>query len=86
MNLFVKNLDESINAFYLEQLFKPYGEVISAKVLYDRASGDHKGSGFVEMKTDQEGNNAIEALNGKELKGRILSVEVARPKKTNIWG
>lgn len=86
MNLFVKNLDESINAFYLEMLFKTYGEVESAKVLYDRASGEHRGSGFVEMKKDDDALKAIEALNGKEVKGKILSVEKARPKKVNIWG
>jgi RNA recognition motif-containing protein len=86
MNLFVKNLDESINAFYLELMFKPYGEVESAKVLYDRASGEHRGSGFVEMKKEEDANKAIEALNGKEVKGKILSVEKARPKKVNIWG
>lgn len=86
MNLFVKNISERINAFYLEQLFKPFGEIVSAKVLYDRASGEHKGSGFVEMKKEEDGLKAIEALNGKEIDGKILSVEKARPKKVNIWG
>lgn len=86
MNLFVKNIDGSINAFHLEMLFKTYGEIKSAKVLYDHASGEHKGCGFVEMNNDADAEKAIEALNGKEIKGKLLSVEKAKPKKVNIWG
>jgi RNA recognition motif-containing protein len=85
MNLFVTNIPESINAYYLELLFKNFGEVKSAKVLYDHASGEHKGSGFVEMPNDEEAEKAIASLHGKEVKGKILSVEKARPRKTNIW-
>lgn len=85
MNLFVKNIHESINAFHLEMLFKTYGEIKSTKVLYDHASGEHKGSGFVEMTNDADAEKAIEALNGKEIKGKVLSVEKAKPKKVNIW-
>ena len=85
MNLFVKNIHESINAFHLEMLFNPYGEIKSTKVLYDHASGEHKGSGFVEMTNDADAEKAIEALNGKEIKGKVLSVEKAKPKKVNIW-
>jgi RNA recognition motif-containing protein len=86
MNLFIKNLHESINAFHLELMFKPYGEVLSTKVLYDRASGEHKGSGFVEMKKEEDALKAIEALDGKEIQGKALVIEKARPKKVNIWG
>jgi RNA recognition motif-containing protein len=85
MNLFVKNIPESINAYYLELMFAPFGEVVSAKVLYDRASGEHKGSGFVEMATEEQGNAAIAGVNGKEIRGQVLSVEKARPAKNNIW-
>lgn len=85
MNLFIKNIPESINGFYLEQLFKQYGEVLSAKVLYDRITGEHKGVGFVEMEQEKEGEAAIEALNGKEIQGKALVVEKARPRKVNIW-
>ena len=85
MNLFISNLPDSINAFYLEQLFKTYGEVVSSKVLYDRITGEHKGKGFIEMETEKEGNAAIEGLNGKEIGGKAISVEKARPRKVNIW-
>jgi RNA recognition motif-containing protein len=85
MNLFVKNLDHSINAFYLEVMFKAYGEVESTKVVYDRATGEHRGIGFVEMAKEEEGLKAIEALNGKEINGRPMVVEKAKPKKVNIW-
>jgi RNA recognition motif-containing protein len=86
MNLFVKNIPETINAYYLELLFAPFGEVVSAKVLYERASGEHKGVGFVEMSTEEEGLAAIEGIHGKEVRGKELHVEKARPKRTNIWG
>lgn len=86
MNIFVKNIPESINGFYLEQLFKAYGQVNSAKVLYDHATGEHKGIGFVEMENDKEGEAAIAGINGKEIQGKALVAEQARPRKTNIWG
>ena len=86
MNIFVKNLDQSINAYYLELLFKTYGEISSTKVLYDHATGEHRGIGFVEMEDEKEAERAIEALNGKEIKGKSMLVEKARPPKTNIWG
>ena len=86
MNIFVKNIPDSINGFYLEQLFKTYGEVLSSKVLYDRITGEHKGIGFIEMESEEEGEAAIAAINGKEIQGKALVVEKARPRKTNIWG
>lgn len=85
MNLFIKNIPDSINAYFLELMFAPFGEVVSAKVLYDRASGEHKGVGFVEMANDKDGEAAIEGINGKEIRGNVLQVEKARPKKNNIW-
>ena len=85
MNLVVKNLPTNYNAHYLEMLFEPYGEVLSAKVLYDRVTREPKGMGFVEYATENEGLKAIAALNGKEVQGKELLVEKARPRKVNIW-
>ena len=85
MNLVVKNLPLSYNAHYLEMLFEPYGEIVSAKVLYDRVTRESKGMGFVEYETEEQGLKAIAELNGKEVQGRELQVEKARPRKVNIW-
>ncbi|MBI1308037.1 MAG: RNA-binding protein [Bacteroidetes bacterium] len=86
MNLVVKNLSDSVNAYYLEILFTKYGEVVSTKVLYDRHTGEHKGMGFVEMTKDDEAQTAMEELNGKEIGGKAIVVEKAKPRKVNIWG
>src|SRR5262245_45142683 len=64
----------------LEKLFEAHGTVQSAQVVKDRDSGQSKGFGFVEMKTDQEADAAIAALNGQSVGGRSLTVNEARPK------
>ena len=86
MNLVVKNLPESYNAHYLQMLFEPYGEVLDAKVLYDRVTREPKGMGFLEFAKDDDGEKAIEGMNGKEIQGKALIVEKAKPRKVNIWG
>lgn len=86
MNLVVKNIPGSYNAHYLEMLFEPFGEVVSAKVLFDRVTREPKGMGFVEFEKEDDGLKAIEALNGKEVQGKELIVEKARPRRVNIWG
>jgi RNA recognition motif-containing protein len=85
MNLVVKNLPDTVNAYYLEILFTKCGEVDYTKVVYDRVTGEHKGIGFVEMPKEDEALKAIEELNGKEINGRAIEVEKARPRKVNIW-
>ncbi len=85
MNLVVKNLPDTVNAYYLEILFTKFGEVESTKVVYDRVTKEHKGIGFVEMVKDDEGEKAMEELNGKEINGKAIEVEKARPRKVNIW-
>jgi RNA recognition motif-containing protein len=65
----------------LEDLFAAHGTVDSAQVIMDRDTGRSKGFGFVEMSSDQEAQAAISALNGKELDGRNLTVNEARPKE-----
>ena len=79
--LYVGNLEYSVTDSALEQLFAQYGTVESAQVIMDRDTGRSKGFGFVEMKTDQEAQAAIAALNGKEVDGRSLTVNEARPKE-----
>src|SRR5207245_8912493 len=64
----------------LLQMFEPHGTVQSAQVIMDRDTGRSKGFGFVEMGSDQEAQAAIQALNGKEVDGRSLTVNEAKPK------
>jgi cold-inducible RNA-binding protein len=78
--LYVGNLSYNIGDTNLQELFAPFGTVSSAQVIMDRETGRAKGFGFVEMGTDQEASAAIAALNGKEIEGRALTVNEARPK------
>ncbi|MCB0418959.1 MAG: RNA-binding protein [Bdellovibrionales bacterium] len=77
--LYVGNLPYSITEGDLESMFTEHGSVDSARLILDRASGRSKGFGFVEMSSDEEAENAISALNGKELDGRAIVVNEARP-------
>jgi RNA recognition motif-containing protein len=78
--LYVGNLAYGLSDSDLQQLFEPHGTVQSAQVIMDRDTGRSKGFGFVEMGSDQEAQTAIQALNGKEVEGRALTVNEARPK------
>lgn len=78
MKLYVGGLSYSVKDSDLEALFAEYGTVASAKVITDRDSGQSKGFGFVEME-DADAKTAMEALNGKEVSGRSLTVNEARP-------
>ena len=79
--LYVGNLGYDIRGSDLERLFASYGTVRSAEVITDRTSGQSKGFGFVEMSSDQEAKAAIAALNGKDMGGRAVTVNEARPKE-----
>jgi cold-inducible RNA-binding protein len=79
--LYVGNLGYDVSDSDLDQLFAAHGTVDSAKVITDRDTGRSKGFGFVEMSNDQEARAAIAALNGKEMSGRALTVNEARPKE-----
>ncbi len=79
-NLYVGNLSHEITDDALEQLFVAYGKVQSAKVIMDRDTGQSKGFGFVEMGSDQEAKAAIAGLSGKEVGGRNLTFNEARPR------
>jgi RNA recognition motif-containing protein len=78
--LYAGNLSYDIDDGGLQALFAPFGTVASAKVIMDRDTGRAKGFGFVEMGTDEEAAAAIAGLNGKEIQGRALTVNEARPK------
>jgi cold-inducible RNA-binding protein len=78
--LYVGNLSYDTTDSALEQMFAAHGTVQSAQVIMDRDTGRSKGFGFVEMGSDQEAQAAIAALNGKQVEGRSLTVNEARPK------
>jgi cold-inducible RNA-binding protein len=77
--LFVGSLPWSVNDQELEDVFKSYGTILSAKVIMDRESGRSKGFGFVEFEDDNAAKAAIEKLNGSDLQGRTIVVSEARP-------
>ena len=79
--LYVGNLPYSVGDSDLQRLFEAHGSVVSAQVIMDRDTGRSKGFGFVEMGSDQEAQAAIAAMNGKEVEGRSLTVNEARPKE-----
>lgn len=77
--LFVGSLSYNTTDDSLAAAFAAAGTVESAKVIMDRDSGRSKGFGFVEMSTDEEAQNAIQMFSGKELDGRTLTVNIAKP-------
>jgi cold-inducible RNA-binding protein len=84
--LYVGNLGYGVGNRELEQLFAAHGTVRSAEVITDRTTKQSKGFGFVEMESDQEARAAIAALNGKEIEGRTVTVNEARPKEGDGGG
>ena len=84
--LYVGNLSYRMTDSDLEQMFASHGSVSSAQIIMDRDTGRSKGFGFVEMASDQEAQAAITALNGKEIEGRALTVNEARPKEDRGGG
>ena len=85
-NLYVGNLSYSVNDEILNELFSQYGKVDSAREITDRETGRSKGFGFVEMANDDEAQAAIDALNGKEHMGRVLTVNEAKPREPRQGG
>lgn len=79
--LYVGNLSYSVDNRELESMFSAHGSVSSATVITDRETGRSKGFGFVEMGSDKEADAAISALHGKEVGGRSLTVNEARPRE-----
>lgn len=81
MRIFVGNLSYQTQSEDLEAAFRPYGDVVEATVVMDRVSGRSKGFGFVEMTDQSQAEAAISGLNGKEMEGRALTVNEARPRE-----
>jgi RNA recognition motif-containing protein len=74
MNIYAGSLHFKMNEAELKELFEEYGEVTSAKIIFDKYSGKSKGFGFVEMPNEAEAKKAIEELNGSEIQGRKIIV------------
>ena len=86
MKLYVGNLSFSTTGEDLEELFGQVGSVQSANVVEDRETGRSRGFGFVEMSSNEEGENAISEFNGKDLNGRSLTVNEAKPRENRPGG
>ncbi len=82
MKLFVKNIDGSVNEVLLESIFRQFGEVVDTKIIYDKITWESKEFGFVLFKNREDGEKAIEGLDGKELVGKKLSVSEAIEKRS----
>jgi RNA recognition motif-containing protein len=86
MNIYVGNLSWNLKDQDLANLFTPYGEVASAKIVMDKFTQRSKGFGFVEMASDEQAQAAIAQLNGSEVDGRNLVVNESRPKEGGTGG
>jgi cold-inducible RNA-binding protein len=84
--LFVGGIAFNTTSDGLREFFEQSGTVVSANVITDQFSGQSRGFGFVEMSTSEEANNAAAQLNGRELDGRPLKVELAKPKSESSRG
>ena len=80
MNIYVGNLPHDVTEEDLRQTFEDFGQVASVTVVKDKFSGESRGFGFVEMPAKAEAQSAISSLNGKDLKGRTMNVNEARPR------
>lgn len=80
MNIYAGNLPYGISDKDLEDMFSEFGAVKGSKIIIDRETGRSKGFGFVEMENETEGQEAITQLNGKDIEGRNIKVNVAKPK------
>ena len=81
MNIYVGNLSYELTEEELQQAFEAFGQVESAKIIKDAYTGRSRGFGFVEMPSNDEGEAAVNGLNGTTLKGRALKVSEARPRR-----
>lgn len=86
MKLYVGNLSFQSSETEIRELFSQHGEVVDCTILLDRETGRSRGFGFVEMKDDDAGRNAISALDGNDFGGRNLKVNEARPRSESRGG
>jgi RNA recognition motif-containing protein len=80
VNIYVGNLSRDVSEAELREAFQAFGEVSSASIIKDKFTGESRGFGFVEMPNKSEADAAISGMNGKDLKGRAISVNEARPR------
>jgi len=80
MNIYVGNLSYSVTEDDLKGIFSEFGEISGISIITDKFSGQSKGFGFVEMPNDSEAEEAIKALNERDLKGRNIKVNQAKPR------
>lgn len=85
-NLFIGSLAYATTNDSLKAFFEQIGPVVSARVVTDRDSGRSKGFGFVEFESDDDNQKAVDQLNGKELDGRTITVNLARPREERPRG
>jgi RNA recognition motif-containing protein len=83
MNVYVGNLPREATENDVREAFAAFGQVATVKLITDKFSGESRGFGFVEMPNQAEAQAAINGLNGKQLKGRMLTVNEARPRTEN---
>ena len=86
MKIYVGNMPYSVTEEDLKQAFEAFGQVASVTIIKDKMSGQSKGFGFVEMGSAEQGQAAISGMNGKDLKGRKLNVNEARPRQDDGRG
>ena len=80
MNIYVGNLSRDLSETELKEAFAAFGEVSTCNIIKDKFTGESRGFGFVEMPNKDEADKAIAGLNGKDMKGRNLTVNEARPR------
>lgn len=83
VNIYVGNLSYDMTDDSLKEVFEKFGEVLSAKIIIDRNTGRSRGFGFVEMANNDDGQKAIEGLNGNDVMGRNIRVNEAKPRREN---
>ncbi len=81
VQIYVGNLSYSMTEDSLRELFTPFGEVISSKIIKDRLTDRSRGFGFVEMENKDEAESAIQKIDGTEVEGRNMKVNLARPRR-----
>ncbi|MEM9991129.1 MAG: RNA-binding protein, partial [Bacteroidota bacterium] len=86
MNIFVAKLDYETSSEQIQSLFEQYGEVENVKLIIDQETGRSKGYGFIEMPNDEEGEAAVEGLNGSEVDGREIVVKKSEPREQRGGG
>lgn len=84
--LYVGSLPYSVTEDQLREMFAPFGSIESCRIITDKFSGQSKGFGFVEMATEEDSQKAIEGVNGREMNGRTLVVNEARPEEKRSFG